>query len=34
MTTDLSHPPIPQDENWDMVIQPQRSLLDLRLGEL
>ena len=23
-----------QDENWDMVIEPQRSLLDLRLGEL
>ncbi|MBI3161969.1 MAG: ABC transporter permease [Chloroflexi bacterium] len=23
-----------QDENWDMVIQPQRSLFDLRLGEL
>jgi len=26
--------PPAQDENWDMVIQPQRSLLDLRLGEL
>jgi lipopolysaccharide transport system permease protein len=26
--------PSTQDENWDMVIQPQRSLLDLRLGEL
>ena len=23
-----------ENENWDMVIQPQRSLLDLRLGEL
>jgi lipopolysaccharide transport system permease protein len=23
-----------QENNWDMVIQPQRSLLDLRLGEL
>jgi lipopolysaccharide transport system permease protein len=23
-----------QDESWDLVIQPQRSLLDLRLGEL
>jgi len=23
-----------QNENWDMVIQPQRRLLDLRLGEL
>jgi hypothetical protein len=22
------------DENWSMIIQPQRSLLDLRLGEL
>jgi len=26
--------PSTQDETWDMVIQPQRSLLDLRLGEL
>ena len=34
MTTDLKQPPIAQDENWSMVIQPQRSLLDLRLGEL
>ena len=24
----------PYDENWDMVIEPQRGLLDLRLGEL
>jgi lipopolysaccharide transport system permease protein len=23
-----------QDEDWDMIIEPQRSLLDLRLGEL
>jgi lipopolysaccharide transport system permease protein len=23
-----------QDDNWDMVIEPQRSLFDLRLGEL
>jgi len=23
-----------QDENWDMIISPQRNLLDLRLGEL
>ncbi|MGB2963584.1 MAG: ABC transporter permease [Anaerolineales bacterium] len=23
-----------QDENWDMIIEPQRGLLDLRLGEL
>lgn len=23
-----------QDENWDMVIEPQRGLLELRLGEL
>jgi lipopolysaccharide transport system permease protein len=26
--------PPTQNETWDMVIQPQRSLLDLRLGEL
>ena len=26
--------PPSQNETWDMVIQPQRSLLDLRLGEL
>jgi len=25
---------ITEEENWSMVIQPQRSLLDLRLGEL
>ena len=23
-----------QDENWDMIIEPQRGLLELRLGEL
>jgi len=22
------------DENWDMVIEPQRGLFELRLGEL
>ncbi|TAK44755.1 MAG: ABC transporter permease [Saprospiraceae bacterium] len=26
--------PLPDDQNWSMIIQPQRSLLDLRLGEL
>jgi lipopolysaccharide transport system permease protein len=26
--------PTTEEENWSMVIQPQRSLLDLRLGEL
>ena len=31
MSTEISNP---QENNWDMVIQPQRSLLDLRLGEL
>jgi len=25
---------LPDDENWDMVIEPQRGLFDLRLGEL
>jgi lipopolysaccharide transport system permease protein len=24
----------PEQESWDLVIQPQRSLLDLRLAEL
>jgi lipopolysaccharide transport system permease protein len=33
MTTDLQSI-TPQDENWDMTIEPQRSLLDLRFGEL
>jgi lipopolysaccharide transport system permease protein len=31
MSTEITNP---QENNWDMVIQPQRSLLDLRLGEL
>ena len=26
--------PKPTEENWDLVIEPQRSLLDLKLGEL
>ena len=34
MTTDLQNILPTQDENWDMIIEPQRSLLDLRLGEL
>ncbi len=33
MNTEITNA-LPQDENWDMVIQPQRRLLDLRLGEL
>src|SRR3990172_2700229 len=32
--TDSPMVPPTQNETWDMVIQPQRSLLDLRLGEL
>jgi len=27
-------PTVYKEEHWDMIIQPQRSLLDLRLGEL
>jgi lipopolysaccharide transport system permease protein len=34
MTTDLKQIQPSPDESWDLVIQPQRSLLDLRLGEL
>ena len=26
--------PTPEEENWTLIIEPQRSLLDLRLGEL
>jgi lipopolysaccharide transport system permease protein len=33
VTTDLQTTPVPE-EYWDMVIQPQRGLFDLRLGEL
>jgi lipopolysaccharide transport system permease protein len=34
MTTEIQPtPPLP-DEAWDMIIQPQRNLLDLRVGEL
>ena len=28
------NPPLAEPETWDLVIQPQRNLLDLRLGEL
>ena len=36
METATEHSPklIAEDKNWDMVIEPQRSLFDLRLGEL
>jgi len=34
MTTDLQNNSSAPHETWDMVIEPQRSLLDLRLGEL
>lgn len=34
MTADLQNIQPTQDETWDMIIEPQRSLLDLRLGEL
>jgi len=34
MTTNLKNILSTQDKNWDMIIEPQRSLLDLRLGEL
>ena len=33
MTTELDQF-VTEQENWDMVIQPQRSLFDLRLGDL
>ncbi len=33
-TADKTNIVIPDDRNWDMVIEPQRSLLDLRLVEL
>ena len=33
MTIDMKNPPI-EDKNWDMVIEPQRNLLDLQLGDL
>ena len=33
MTTDIQELPSP-DENWDMVIEPQRNLFDLRFREL
>ena len=34
MTINIKQNPSIENENWDMVIEPQRSLLDLRLGEL
>jgi hypothetical protein len=34
MRTDLQNIHSTQNETWDMIIEPQRSLLDLRLGEL
>lgn len=34
MTINLQKISPTQDDNWDMVIEPQRNLLDLRLGEL
>lgn len=34
MESALDKPALHSEENWDMIIQPQRSLLDLRLGEL
>jgi lipopolysaccharide transport system permease protein len=34
MTTEMQPAPPLQDEAWDMIIQPQRNLLDLRVGEL
>ena len=34
MATDINQILNTPDENWDMVIEPQRSLFDLRLGEL
>jgi lipopolysaccharide transport system permease protein len=34
VSADITNKLSTDDENWDMIIQPQRSLLDLRLGEL
>lgn len=34
MTINIKQIPSIENDNWDMVIEPQRSLLDLRLGEL
>jgi lipopolysaccharide transport system permease protein len=34
MTTEPQTISPTQDESWDMTIEPQRSLFDLRLGEL
>jgi len=33
MSTETSQSPL-KDKNWDMIIEPQRGLFDLRLGEL
>ena len=34
MATDIKHLPNTQQEHWSLIIEPQRSLLDLRLREL
>ncbi len=34
MTSNINNIPDLQNKDWDMTIEPQRSLLDLRLGEL
>jgi len=34
LNAEITTPPVIPEESWDMIIQPQRSLLDLRLGEL
>ena len=32
--TEETKPALSEDENWDMIIEPQRGLFELRLGEL
>jgi len=34
MTTDVKNLPDPQDKDWSLIIEPQRSWFDLHLGEL
>src|SRR5688572_6386674 len=34
MKTEIEHISTAQDENWSMIIEPQRNWFDLRLGEL
>src|SRR3972149_2806114 len=34
ITSEQTNIPLPADQDWSMVIEPQRNLLDLRLGEL